>query len=181
VTATTGNVSLTATDDSDIDARSYVVSASVTAAGKGAAVAGSTAIAVANNLLNSTVETFIGQAGSGLDSTRITAQNLTLNASATTDIDAEVVSASFALGAALVGVGVSISGAVAENRIGNTVESALRNGSTLDIANNVNATATDTSTIDATYGVGSFSFGTATGISVGFASTENVLSNQISA
>lgn len=140
VTATTGNVNLTATDDSTILARSYVVSASVAAAGKGGAVAGSAAIAVANNLLNSTVEAFVDQ------SRQIQAQDLTLNATANSDIDAEVVSVSVAVGAALVGVGIAASGIVSENKINNTVQSFVR-GTTLSTPN-VTISATETVTLN---------------------------------
>ena len=181
VTATTGDVNITASDASDIDANAYVVSVGAAGALKGVAASGSVGIAVANNLLDNTVAAFVGTTAADSDGTTITASNLGLDATSTTAIEAQVVSTSVAVGAALVGVGVAVSGVVAENQQDNTLQAFVGPGSQLAIADDVTVTATDTSTLDATYGTGNLALGTVAGVAVGFATADNVTTNTVNA
>ena len=178
----TGNVSVKASDTSEIIAEAYAASAAIGGAGQGAGVGVSGAIAVGNNHLNSTIEAFIGKAGNAADSTRVTAaRELTVEATSTNTVEATVVTASFAVGAALVGVGVAVSGVVAENEIHNTVGAAVRNGTNLDVTDGATIAATDTSEVKAHYGASSLAFGTGVGVALAFAKTETTFTTETNA
>ncbi|MBE9103062.1 DUF4347 domain-containing protein [Vacuolonema iberomarrocanum] len=183
VTSDTGKVSLDAKDQSKIDAKSYVVGISA-AGGSSGAGAGTVGIAKATNTLNSQVKALVGHGDNTPDSSHIQAQALDVTATSDTDIDAKVVTAGVAIAVAVnpaspIAVGVSGSGVIADNTISNTVEAAVRNGSMLEIADTIDVTASDTSTVEADYGLGSSSFGVLAGISIAVASTENTVDNTI--
>jgi hypothetical protein len=185
VTSETGKVSLDAKDQSTIDAKSYVVGISA-AGGNSGAGAVTVGVAKATNTLDSQVQAFVGQRDNTPDSSHIKAQAFDVTATADTDIDARVVTAGVAIAIAVnpsspIAVGASGSGVIADNTISNTVEAAVRNGSLLEIADTIDVTASDTSTVEADYGLGSGSFGVLAGAAIAVASTENTVDNTIQA
>ncbi|MEL6230954.1 MAG: DUF4347 domain-containing protein, partial [Cyanobacteria bacterium J06627_3] len=183
VNSDTGKVSLNAKDQSKIDAESFVVSLSGAGSASGGAGAAAIAIAKATNTLTSKVQAFIGQAGDTPDTSQITAQDLEVTATSNSEIDARVVGTgvAIAISPTLVAGGISGSGVIADNTLSNTVEASVRNDSTLSIANTIDVTASDTSSIEADYGVGSGSLGLSGGVSIAVAVTETTFDNTVRA
>ncbi|MCP4992988.1 MAG: hypothetical protein GY934_04255, partial [Gammaproteobacteria bacterium] len=176
-----GNVVLSASDTSTINAT--VAASSVALAGGGVGVGVSIGAAFARNLVGHTLfdQRTPAQVRAYVDNSILTVNgNLTQTATANETINATVLSGSAAISAGVVGVAVSGSGVVAVNKIATEVQSYI-DGSTVD-AGSVALSTNDTSQISADAGAAAVaaSFGgVGVAISIGAALAENQISNEI--
>ncbi|MBD2449019.1 DUF4347 domain-containing protein [Nostoc sp. FACHB-152] len=174
VKASLGSVSLSATDDAKIQA---------TAHGGSLALSGSDTVSVslsiaavdANNTLSNQVRSFI-------DNSTVEALNgtVTVIADSNSSINSEAVAASVGGAISLFSGGFSGAGAGATNNIGNTIEAAIKDNSTVRTRNTLRVTATDNSSISSDVGAGSLAFG-AVGGSIGVSVTDNTINNSVRA
>ncbi|MGO8902052.1 MAG: beta strand repeat-containing protein [Isosphaeraceae bacterium] len=183
-------VSLSATDDSNISCSGGAGSLSVTIstdpeAGVGASLA--VGEVKADNTIGNQVEAFIGDptaTPSVPDTTTVTsAGQVNVTAKSTPAITAVAVAVAASITVAPAGASFSGSGANSTNTIGNTVEAAIQNGSTVAETTNdptgdstVVVSATGDATITATVGTGALAIGLV-GASVGVSLTTNSLTD----
>jgi len=183
----TGDVTLDARNTADISAKVITGSVSVGVGGK-AGVAASVGASLARNLIGwdadgnympAEVQAYLKNSSLG------TAGDLSLSALASETIDAIVVAGSVAVsGGGTAGVGLSGSGADAENKISTQVKAFIDgDGATGIVADSISLTALDLSSIKADVGAGSLAAsvaGTAAvSLSIGVALAENTITNQV--
>ena len=170
------SISISATDDSTIDAT--VGSASLAAAFGAIGTALSVGVATARNEVRNNVAAYIRNAGGAGDTvtTRL-GGDISISALEDADIDALTVAASAAVGGGLAGIALSGAGADAKNVILTTVNAFVDN-SVLDSGRDVVLTATDTALIDAEVAAlsGALAVGVVSGaVSIGVSTAQNVI------
>ncbi|MGH3580599.1 MAG: hypothetical protein ACRDUB_03375, partial [Mycobacterium sp.] len=168
-------VSITASNLSHIHSDTAAVSVAAAFTG-GASLAISIGVSLATNLIDSTVDAYIGNAD-------VTARTGDITVSATEDASIEAVSvaASLAVSVSLIGIGISGAGAMADNTIlGKTNAHATH--SELDASGDVSFAAQDTSKIDATIVSASVAIGVGVlgglGIAIGAGVSRNLIGYQ---
>ena len=175
-----GSVSLTATDSATITADAAGGSVSI-AAGAGGAGAISIGAAIADNDINSVVSAYINNA------TVISAGDVNLLATSTSNIDA--FSLAVSISAAVAPASLSFSGAGADSRNDtisqifayiDDIDGNVGDISTVTAKGSVNLSATDSSTATADVGSGALNFGLV-GASVGVSLSANTIDNTVKA
>src|SRR5688572_23568130 len=170
------SVSLSASDDSTIDAT--VGSASLAAAIGIVGGALSVGVATARNEVRNNVAAYIRNAtGAGNTVTTRTGGDISISALEDADIDAITVAASAAISGGVAGLSISGAGADAKNVILSTVNAYVDN-SVLDSGRDVVLTATDTSLIDAEVAAlsGALAVGVVSGaVSIGVSTAQNLI------
>ena len=176
-----GDVILSATDDSTIDATIAAVSASV---GVGGTVGAGAAIGAsfATNDIGGSIEATVNNTDLQADG------DLLQTAKSDRSIDAEVVAGSVAIAGGTVGISAAGAGSTVENKTSTTVKATIDGGSATNSSriqtDDIALEATDTSTITANTEAASIaaSFGAAgASVSVGSATAENQIANTIEA
>ncbi len=140
-----GNISLTATDHSTIDAN--VDAGSVALAGGGVAIAASGAGANVTNKIATDVKAFsTNSTGAGIHA----GHDVSLSASDTSTITATVVAVSIAGTIGVIGGSAAVGVSIANNQIGNDVEAYLSSATVTTDAGNLNISATENASLSAT-------------------------------
>jgi hypothetical protein len=167
-----GNITIEASNLSNITAELFSAAVSVTASGTvsaGVAIA----ITMANNSIGGTTLATIEN--SDVD----TSGAVDVTALANTTIDALGVAAALAVGGS---GGVSVTGAgtgvIARNTMTNTIEASITNGSDVDAGGSVTLSATDTSAIDATLAAASIAASGSGDAAINFALAISIADNQ---
>jgi hypothetical protein len=182
VTTTSGDLSLTATDGSRVNADAGAGAVAVAAGGDSAQTAIAVGAAAAVNEITTTARAAILDID-GVADVIIVAGAANLNATSTADIDAFTLGIAGTLTAGdSTGVGIAGAGSGSGNSVTNTIEAAVR-GSTLVTGAAVRLEAQDNSTIDAIAGSASISItaggGTNVGIGLGLSVTINDIDNDV--
>jgi hypothetical protein len=147
ITTSVGGISISAIEESRIQARTAAASA---AAAIGVGGAAAVAITTAENIVTGTVDAYIHE------STSITsAMSVTVSAADTSTIDATIAAFAASAGAISLAVGVTL----ANNEIGNSVSAYVSNSSVTANGGNISITAASTPSITTTNVVGAVSFG----------------------
>ena len=179
-----GSVTLTATDTSKITADGGGVSIAVASGGQNSGPALSTGISVAINEIGNNLYALID------DSTVTSGGNVALLAASTPTIYALTIGGAVAVGSSNQKTGFAFSGAGAGsgNTIRNTMEAAIKNGSTVTTTGtgSVMLTASDASTIVADAGgvgiaIGASKQGTGGALSIGVSIADNLIENKAKA
>ncbi|MBD2198648.1 MULTISPECIES: DUF4347 domain-containing protein [Calothrix] len=178
-----GDISVTATDTSKIKADGGGVAIALTRSST-TGVAGTIGASVAVNDIDNTIQAFIEDANTKVDSAN---GGVTVSATTTSTIDNFVLGGSIAASVSTGGTGVALagSGASGDNEINNTIEAAIRDSAVVTAKEKVSILAKDTSEIISDAGGGSLAF-TAGGnnsvaIAIGVAIANNTINNQVSA
>ena len=180
-TKTSGDVKLTATDMSSIEAIAGGLGIGVGVGGAGGAGI-SLGVAAANNNISDTVQAFVNS------STVTSAGMVALGATENATIKTVTVGGAVAVGAGVeVGVGVAVAGSDSNNTIDNNVDAYIAGGSTVAAqGGSLSIDATDTSIITAGggglgvgVGVGPGLFGAGLAAAAGFAVATNDVNNSV--
>ena len=179
-----GSVTLTATDTSKITADGGGVGIGVASGGQKSGTSFAIGISVAINDIENNIHALIDE------STVTSGGNVALTAASTPTIQALTIGGAVAVGSSNQKSGFAFSGAGAGsgNTIKNTIEAAIKNGSTVTTTGTgaVMLTATDASSITADAGgvgiaVGASGKGTGGAISIGVSIADNVIENKTEA
>lgn len=173
VKAESGNISLTAIDESEIISGTGQLAIAVGIGIEGGGVAAGFGAALAHNVIENEVV-------ASIDNSMITAGG---DVSLVAESGAEIITVSSGLGASVgggffFGVGISSVGSVAINEIDNSTEASIQSGSIVESGGSVSVTAIDSATIRAGAGGVAFSVGGGA-VGVGVAVAASVAYNKI--
>jgi hypothetical protein len=171
-----GNVALTAADESSID--SEAGGGSVGIGGSIAGFAGSVSLVAAVNRIHNTVLAYVG-AGGG-DATAVTAAgDVSLSADSTASIRALAQAASVGVEIAI-GGSVTVAGADAFNSVADNIGAFLQGGVTANAAGGLQASAKDAASVQSLVVTEAFGLGLVGG-SIGVSLTQNLIDDAITA
>jgi len=172
VTTTTGNLSVTAIDNSTIDADAGAGSVSISGSFVGAVDVSIGAAAAVNDITSNTTAT--------IDQSTVTADAVTVKADSTASMDALAVATSVSTSIAPTGISFAGGGAGAGNTADGTIAATISGNSTITATGDVSLSARDSSTLKADVGSGALSIALI-GASVGLSVSTNLVDRTVTA